>query len=114
PFHGGGPKSADQLVLQVCDAYVETESFQIGASEVGADAGALESALEVALLGGVTEAREPDVLPPRAEQIQEASDRLRTPDRHDGDALGVEIPATALGQRVERDLVADSFDKHDR
>ena len=29
------------------------------------------------------------------------------PDRHDGDALGVEIPAAALGQRFERALVAD-------
>src|SRR2546428_11714933 len=34
PFHRGGTKSADQLVLQVCDAHVETESFHIGASEV--------------------------------------------------------------------------------
>jgi hypothetical protein len=32
-FHGGGSEGADQLVLQVCDAHVETECFQIGASE---------------------------------------------------------------------------------
>src|SRR6266540_7443151 len=36
-FHGGGTESADQLVLQVCNAHVETESFHIGASEVGAE-----------------------------------------------------------------------------
>ena len=33
-LHGGGAECADQFVLQVCDAYVETESFHIGASEV--------------------------------------------------------------------------------
>ena len=40
-FHGGGIESADQLVLQVCNAHVETESFHIGASEVGAESGTL-------------------------------------------------------------------------
>ena len=50
----------------------------------------------------------------RAEQIQEASDRLRTTDRRHGDALGVEVPTTALGERFERDPVADPFDEHDR
>src|SRR5436309_2889466 len=35
-FHGGGTEGADQLVLQVCDADVETEWLHIGASEVGA------------------------------------------------------------------------------
>ena len=31
-----------------------------------------------------------------------------------GDALGVEVPTTALGERFERELVADPFDEHDR
>jgi hypothetical protein len=95
-FHGGGTEGADQLVLQVCDAHVETESFHVGASEVGAEAGPLETALEVAFLCGVTEACQPNVKPLRAEQLQDASDCLRTPDRHDGNALSVKIPATAL------------------
>jgi hypothetical protein len=113
-FHGGGTESADQLVLQVCDAHVETESFHVGAGEVRAEAGPLETALEVALLSGVTKARQPDVKPLRTEQIQEASDGLRTPYRQDGDALGVEIPTAALSERFERALVADPFNKHDR
>jgi len=113
-FHGDGTEGADQLVLQVCDAHVETESFHIGASEVGAEAGPLETALEVALLCGVTEARQSDVKPLRAEQIQEASDVLRTPNWHDGDALSIKIPTTAPSQRFERELVADPFDKYDR
>ena len=113
-FHGRGTEGADQLVLQVRDADVETERFHVGAGEVGAEAGPLETAPEVALLCGVTEARQSDVGPPRAEQIQESPDCLRTPDWHDGNALSVEIPPTALGQRFERNLVADPFNEHDR
>jgi hypothetical protein len=113
-FHGGGTESADQLVLQVCDTHVETQPFHVSASEVGAEAGPLETAPEVTLLSCVTEARQPDVEPPRSEQIQETSDCLRTPDRDDRNALGVEIPTTALSQRFERDLVADPFNEHDR
>jgi hypothetical protein len=113
-FHGGGTESADQLVLQVCDAHVETESFHIDASEVGAEAGPLETALELALLCGVTETRQPDVEPLRAEQIQEPCYGLRTPNWHDGNALGVKIPTPALGERFERARVADPFNEHDR
>jgi hypothetical protein len=113
-LHGGGTESADQLVLQVCDAHIETESFHIDASEVGAEAGPLETAPEVALLCGVTEARHPDVKRLRAEQIQEASYRLRTPNRHNGNALSVKIPTTALSERFEREPVADPFNEHDR
>src|SRR6266508_6819305 len=43
-FHGGGAMRADQLVLQVCDAHVEPESFHLGASEVGAETRPLEAA----------------------------------------------------------------------
>src|SRR5216683_5841786 len=32
PFHGSRTQGADQLVLKVCDADVETESFHVGAS----------------------------------------------------------------------------------
>src|SRR5687767_12999759 len=71
-FHGGSTEGAGQFLLQVCDAHVETESLHIGASEVGAEAGPLESPPEVALLPGVTEARQPGVHPLRAEPIQEA------------------------------------------
>src|SRR2546422_3418971 len=96
-FHGSGAEGADQLFLQVCDAHVETESLHIGASEVGAEAGPFETALEVALLCGVIEARQSGVKPLRAEPIQEASDVLRTSNRNNGNALSTEIPTTALG-----------------
>jgi hypothetical protein len=113
-FDGGGTESADQLVLQVFDAHVETQPFHIDASEVGAEPGPLETTPEVGLLGGVTETRQPHVKPLRAKQIQEPSYRLRTSDWHDRDPLGVKVPTTALGQRFERPLVADPFDEHDR
>jgi hypothetical protein len=113
-LHRGGTKSADQLVLQVGDAYVETQSLHIGASELGTEAGPLETPPEVALLCGVTEARKLDVKPVRTEQTQEPSYGLRAPNWHDADPLGVEVATTALGQRLERALVADPFNQHDR
>ena len=113
-LHGLGTERADQLVLQVSDAHVEPETFHIGAGEVGAEAGTLETTSEVALLSGVTETRQPQIEPLRAEPTQEPSDGLRTPDRDDRHALGVEITAAALSERFERTLIADSFDQHDR
>jgi hypothetical protein len=112
-FHGGGTEGADQLVLQVRDAHIETESFKIGASEVRAEAGALESALELTLLRRVAEARQPDVQSARAEQIEKSSDGLRASHRHDGNFLGGEVPATSRSQRFECALVADPFDEDD-
>ncbi len=113
-FHGGRTEGADQLILQVCHAHVEAECFHLVAGEIGAEAGPLEAALEVALLAGVAKTRQPDVEPLRAEPVQEASDGLRAPDWHNRDALSVEIPTTALGERFERALVADPFDENDR
>ena len=114
PLHGRDAQGADQLVLQVGDADEEPESLHAGAREVGAEAGPLERALEMALLPCVAEAREPEAEPRRAEPVEEAADGLRTPDRDDGDALGVEIPTAASGKRLERALVADPLDEHDR
>jgi hypothetical protein len=113
-FHRGGTERADQLVLQVVDAHVETESFQAGASEAGTETGPLESALEVALLCGVTETRQPDVRPLRPVQIEEPSDGLRTTNGDDRNALGAKVPTAALGERFDGNLVADPFNEHDR
>jgi hypothetical protein len=113
-LHYGGTESADQLVLQVFDADVETEPFHLDASEVGAEAGALEAAPEVALLPGVTKTRQSDAEPPRPEVIQEAPDGLGTPNWDDRNPLCVEIPTTALGKRLERYLVTASFNEDDR
>jgi hypothetical protein len=113
PYHGGRTERADQLVLQVRDAHEETESLHIRASEVGAEAGSLEAAPEVALFCRVAESRQSDVKPFRAEPIQEAPNVLRTSHWYDGDALSVKIPTTALSERRERELVADPFNQHD-
>ena len=113
PFHGGGTERANQLVLQICHADVETEPFHVDASEAGAEARPFETAPEVALLCCVAESGEADVEALRAEQVQEASYGLRTADRHDRNALGAKIPATAPSERLERDLVADPFNEHD-
>ena len=103
----------DQLVLQVCNAHVEAEPLHLGACEVGAESSPLEPAPEVALLSDIAEAGDLDVEPVRAELVQNPADGLRPTDRHDRNALGVEITAMALGERLERALVADPFDEHD-
>jgi hypothetical protein len=112
-FHGSGAERAHQLVLEVRLADVKTEPLHVGASEVGAEAGALQPSPKVALLSRVAEARQRDVQPLRTESAQKASDRLRAAHRHDGHAFGVEVTTTALGQRRERALVADPFDEDD-
>jgi hypothetical protein len=64
-FHGGDTERADQLILQVCDAHIETERFHIGATEVGAEAGPLDTVAELTFLCGVTQARQSDIKPLR-------------------------------------------------
>ena len=113
-FHGGSTERADQLVLEVCDAHVETQRLHIDPSEVGAEAGPLETALELALLFRVTKTRQPDVTPLGAEQIQEPCYGLRTTNWHNGNALSVEFPTTALSERFKCALVADPLNEHDR
>src|SRR5437867_3589466 len=96
PFHGPGTEGADELVLQVHDAHEETKSFHVVPSQVGTVPRPLEAAPEVAFLGGVAQAGQPEVEPLRAEPIQEAADVLRSTHRHDGDAFAVEGPTPPL------------------
>src|SRR5256714_12314747 len=78
-FDGSRTESTDQLVLQVCNTDVETQPFHVDASEVGAEAGPLETAPEHLLLALVTETCQRRVRPFGDEPGQEAPDRLRTP-----------------------------------
>ncbi len=111
---GRDAQSPDQLVLEVGDAHVEAESLHVRPGEVGAEARPFEGAHEVALLALVAEARDPEPESLRAEPAEGVADRLRTADRHDLDALGGEVASPALGERLERALVADPLDEHDR
>jgi hypothetical protein len=112
PFDPFGPVRADQLVLQILHADVEAQRLHVGAGEIRAEPGPLETAPEVDLLCGVAEAGQLDVESLRAELMQVATDRLRTADRYNGNALGTEVPASALRQRFDGGLVADPFDEH--
>ncbi len=113
-LNAGGTQGADQLVFQVCDAHIEVERFHFGAGEVGAAPGSIESALEGALLSGVAKTGQSDVNTPRAEQIEELSDVRCSAKWNDRDAFGVKIATTAYRESLERALVADSFNEHDR
>jgi hypothetical protein len=109
-----GAEGADQLVLEVRDAHEEAQPFKIRARQARSKAGPLQGPLEVALLCHVTEACDLEVEAPRAVPIEVAADGLRTADRKDGNSLGFEVPSVALGQRLDGELIADSFDQHDR
>ena len=111
-LHDRDAERPDQLVLQVGYAHEEAQSLHLGSSEAVAEPGALEAAPEVALFAGVTEAGQPRVEPAGPEPLQKPADGLRAPDRNDGDALGVERSTAAPGKRLERALVARSFDQH--
>jgi hypothetical protein len=112
-FHLRAAECPDQLLLQVRNTNVEAESFKVDATEGGAEAGALEGALEFTLLRSVVQARDHEILSLGAEPIKEASDGLGTSHRHDRDALGGEVSTTAFGQRLERGLVAQPFNEDD-
>jgi hypothetical protein len=114
PLDGVGPERADELVLQVGAANEEAERLQVGRFEVGAEARFLETALEHRLLASVAEPGEPCVRTMRAEPGQKASNRLGAADRNDGDAFLIEVVSAPRGERLDRDLVAEALDEHDR
>src|SRR5207302_4267486 len=106
-------KAADQLVFRIRDADKEADPFHAGASRFGAEARALESALEIAFLGEVTQARQPDAEPVRAVPLDEGGDVRRAPHRHDGNTLRIKVATAAAGEGLERKLVADPFNEYD-
>src|SRR5215211_4900660 len=114
PFDGVGSEGADQLVLEIFDAHVEPEILHAVAGEIDAEARMLESAPDVAFFSGVAQSRELGVAPTRAEDVDGAVDVRGAADRHDGDALGAEVPAAARGERLQRAQIAEPLDEHDR
>src|SRR5215831_10247695 len=114
PLDRGHAEGPDQLLLQIGAADVEAERLHVGAGQGGAHAGPLQGPPEVAFLGGVAQAGQPDAEPVGAEQVQEVADVGRAVQVHDGDALRVERNAPPPGQRLERDPVAHPLDDDDR
>ena len=108
-----GAEPPDKLVLEVANADVEAEPFHVVSREIRAEAGVLEAAPELTFLAGVAKAGEPDVKAARAVEVQVAPNRLGTADRHDGDALGLEVVSVPFSKGLERDPVADPLDQHD-
>src|ERR1700674_3294671 len=112
-LHDGGPKGTNQLVLQVGDADIETEPLHVAARQVGTEAGALETALKVALFTGVAQTGQPEAQPMRTESFQEASNVRRAAHGHDGNASSLEMVTAAGGERVERKPVANPLNEDD-
>jgi hypothetical protein len=114
PFNGVITEAADQLVLEVRDAHVETEILHAVAGEIDAEARQFETAPEVAFFSGVAQTREPSVAPTGAEDVEGAPDVRRAADRHDGHALRTQVPTATGSERFQRASVTQSFDEHDR
>src|SRR5256714_297100 len=101
-LHSLRPHRARQLVLEVARAGVEPDALELPAVVTP------ERAQEVPLLPDVVEACESEVsvLPEEARQVPEAAHR------HDGDALGLQVAATAARERLDGAAVARALDEH--
>ena len=113
-LHPRRAERPDQLVLEVALADEEPEARQVGASARRAEPDARERSLHRVLLPDVVEAGQPQIEPRRAVPAQVPADRVRSADRHDGDALGGEVAAAARGECLERASVALALDEDDR
>jgi hypothetical protein len=111
-FDRGDAEGPNQLGLEIGLAHVEAEFFHFGASEIGAQAGALESMSELGLLASVAEAGESHVAGFQIQAIEEPADPVGASDRNDRNTFGLQVLATACGERFDRDFVADSLDDH--
>ena len=68
----------------------------------------------IELLSAVDESGDIQIRRVLGKTREELPYRLRAADRNDGDALAFEVPTPARRERLERDLVAQPFDEHDR
>src|SRR5207245_502952 len=101
-LHPIRPDRPRQLILEVARAGVEADVLEL------ATAVAPQRAHEVPLLTDVIEPREEDVAVLREEAWQ-----VPIPaHRHDRDALGLEVAASATGKCLDREAVARALDEH--
>ncbi len=97
---------ADQLLLQVGGADEEVVRRR--------EEGTLPAAYVVAALRLVAQPGEPQAQSGRAEESCEAPDAHRPAHRQDAHALGRQVPAAPLGQRVDGGRVAEPFEEDGR
>ena len=102
-LHSIRPHRPRELVLEVARAGVEPDALEL------ATVGAPQRAQEMPLLADVVEPRESyvAVLPEEAWQVPVAAHR------HDGDALRLEVAATATRKRLDGAAVARALDEPD-
>src|SRR5947208_13031542 len=101
-LHSIRPHRPCQLVLEVSRAGVQRDALELAAVV------APQRAQEVPLLADVIEPRESDVavLPEESWQVPVAAHR------HDGDALSLEVTATATPQRLDGAAVTRALNEH--
>jgi hypothetical protein len=101
----------DHFQHALCAERADQLGFEVGLAdvEVRRQAGTLEGLPELSFLAGVAEAGDPNV--PKAPQVP--PDRLCATQHDDLDALGGEVAALALSERLEGNLVAGALDEND-
>ena len=107
-------KRTDQLLLEVGIAHVEAKPLQVFAREVRAKSRALEGPPKHWLLAGIAETSKTRGTRSESELVEELADAMGAAEALDPDAFGDEIDPAPLGERLDRDLVALTFDDHDR
>jgi hypothetical protein len=112
-FDGGCTECANQLILQVGNAYVKAEPLHIHTSEVRAKTGALERPTKHRLLTFIAQTREPQASRPWAELVEEASDPVRASEPNNPGSRSGKVDAASLSQRFERGLITHALDNHD-
>ena len=109
-FRPRGSSSSSRSATQT----EKPSALQVGPRTGGAEAGRRQPAPDDVLLGRVAQPGEPRAGSLRAEQPQVAGDAVDAAGGQHHDALGRQVPAVPRGQGLDRDLVADPLDEHDR
>lgn len=110
----GLPSGPDQFLLQVVDTDEEPEPFHLLSTARRPKTGGFHAVLEEAFLADIAQSADRYGGIGPAEPPEEAGRCLGAADGDDRDPLDREITPVALGERLERDLVADPLDQHDR
>jgi hypothetical protein len=113
-FDARGADRTDQLLLEIRLAHVEPELLHIRTGEVRAEARALERPAKHRFLAGIAETREPQAVPAGAELLEEGADAVCASEANDLNVRGGEVDPAPLGQRLDCDLIAYSFNDYGR
>lgn len=104
----------DQFVLQVLHADEEPQSLHLQPSLRRAQTAGCQALAKVLLFEGVAHPGNREACPLRAEPNEMTRNCAGPADRYDHDVLRCQISPMPAGERLERNLIADSLDQYER